>query len=260
MDLRETRETGGKHMSRLPYYQFYAELDDYKPEIWRRFQVRNDITVARLGYIVQVLFEMTASHLMAIEVPKDENFRAYMAKKHPDIPQEDEPFEDIIWRYEIPDDDAESFDELNRNVKVADATAAKLRHIISEPGEKLQVNYDFGDDWWVTLILEKEFEDQALSSGEFPRVIEGEGFGIVEDVGGVPGLTDFTKAFKAKNGAEYENYKEWFGADDFDMAAFDIDDMNFRLKKIPRIYKQSYEDGFYPTQRSIDLIERKYKV
>lgn len=42
------------------------------------------------------------------------------------------------------------------------------------------------------------------------------------------------------------------------MAAFDLDDMNFRLKKIPRIYKQCYEDRLTPTQKSIDLIERKY--
>ena len=41
-------------------------------------------------------------------------------------------------------------------------------------------------------------------------------------------------------------------------TAFDIDDMNFRLKKLPRIYKQIYEDRLEPTQRSIALIERKY--
>jgi hypothetical protein len=32
--------------------------------------VTDDITITRLRYIVQVLFEMTASHLMATEVPK----------------------------------------------------------------------------------------------------------------------------------------------------------------------------------------------
>jgi len=62
-------------MASHPIYQFYAELEDYKPKIWRRFQVTDYITVARLGYIVQVLFEMKASHLMAIEVPEGENRR-----------------------------------------------------------------------------------------------------------------------------------------------------------------------------------------
>lgn len=46
--------------------------------------------------------------------------------------------------------------------------------------------------------------------------------------------------------------------DELDMSTFDVDDMNFRLKELPRIYKQIYEDRVTPTQRSIDLIERRY--
>jgi hypothetical protein len=48
-------------MASQPIYQFYAELDDYSPKIWRRFQVMNNITMARLGYIVMTIFEMQAS-------------------------------------------------------------------------------------------------------------------------------------------------------------------------------------------------------
>lgn len=59
-------------MASHPIYQFYAELDDFKPKIWRCFQVSEHITPARLCYIVEVLFEMTASHLMASEVPYDD--------------------------------------------------------------------------------------------------------------------------------------------------------------------------------------------
>ena len=41
-----------------PIYQFYAELKDYKPLIWRRFQVAGNITLAQLGYVTMTLFEM----------------------------------------------------------------------------------------------------------------------------------------------------------------------------------------------------------
>jgi len=242
-------------MASHPIYQFYAELDDFKPKIWRRFQVTNDITVARFGYIIQVLFEMTASHLMAIEVPQGENFRSYMQKKHPD---NDSLFNDEIWRYEIMDEDYESFDYPNRNVLVFDAVQTRLSHAVSHPDDKLNFNYDFGDDWWVSLTLEKVFEDKELPGSELPRVLEGAGFGIAEDIGGTWGLADLVKAFKKKKGAEYEQFREWLGIEDFDIMAFDLKDMNFRLKKIPRIYKQSYEDRLSPTQKSIDLIERKY--
>lgn len=246
-------------MASHPIYQFYAELNDFKPKIWRRFQVTDDITVARLGYVIQVLFEMTASHLMAIEVPKGENFVEYMKAKHPELPRTkaNEYYDNLIWRYEIPDEE-EPFDDPYRNVKTADATVTRLRHAVSEPNKRLNFNYDFGDDWWVSLTLEKIFEDKELGGRELPRVLDGAGFGIVEDCGGVGGLEKLAKAFKKKKGADYKQFSEWLGISDFDITVFDIDDMNFRLKKIPRIYKQCYEDRLTPTQASIDLIERKY--
>ena len=248
-------------MASHPIYQFYAELDDYKPKIWRRFQVMDDVTVSRLGYIVQVLFEMTASHLMAIEVPEGDNRRAIWKAKGVKPPQG--AFGDAIMmsktirRYEIPDEE-EPLSDQTFEVRIADATKTRLRHAISQPGEKLNVNYDFGDDWWVALTLEEVFTDKDLPGGELPRVLDGAGFGIIEDVGGTGGLEDFAKAFKKKKGVEFEQYCEWLGIEDFDMNAFDLEDMNFRLKKVPRIYKQCYEDMLTPTQKSIDLIERQY--
>ena len=46
--------------------------------------------------------------------------------------------------------------------------------------------------------------------------------------------------------------------DDIDLVSFDIEDMNNRLKKIPRIYEKLYEDGIYPIEKEIELIERNY--
>jgi len=46
-----------------------------------------------------------------------------------------------------------------------------------------------------------------------PRALEGAGFGIVEDVGGVGGLEQLVKALKNKKGKEYEMYKEWLDVD-----------------------------------------------
>ena len=51
-------------MASKPIYQIYAELQDYEPKIWRRFQVMNDITVARLAYIlVDELNNYITNHL-----------------------------------------------------------------------------------------------------------------------------------------------------------------------------------------------------
>jgi len=235
-------------------YEFYSELVGFKPKIWRCFQVAGDITIARLGYIVQVLYEMEASHLIAIEVPKGKNVRAILQNENPDkrYPRD---YDSIIWRFIFSFDEYEPSDP---NIKTMDATKIKMNKVITEPGEMLSVNYDYGDDWLVSLKLERVFTEDKLTKSELPRVLAGEGFGIVEDCGGVYGLARLVKAFQKKKGKEYTELSEWLGVKDFEIIAFDITDMNFRLKKIPRIYKQSYEDRLMPTKKSIDLIERKY--
>ena len=47
--------------------------------------------------------------------------------------------------------------------------------------------YAFGDGWCINLYLEK-CEKIEIRAGDLPRVLEGSGFGIIEDCGGVFGL------------------------------------------------------------------------
>jgi hypothetical protein len=225
-------------------YQFYAELEDYKPKIWRRFQVKGDITVARLGYIVMTMYEMKASHLLAIEHEKP--FLTASGRQSKRM--------ELICRYDIPSSGVWEYKDYDSE----DATKTKLSKLNLEVPSRVLVWYDFGDAWRVLVTLEKEFDDPGLSAKELPRVLEGEGFGIVEDCGGIYGLADLAQAFKKKKGEEYEEYRDWLGVDDLNLTKFDLDDMNFRLKKLPAIYAKIYEQSAIPSQRSIDLIERKY--
>ena len=139
-----------------------------------------------------------------------------------------------------------------------DATAIKISRVTKTPKVRLNFNYDFGDDWWISQTLEDVFIDKELNAKELPRVLEGSGYGIIEDCGGISGLEELTIAFKKKKGREYNEFRKWLGVDELDMSAFDIDDMNFRLKKVPRIYADIYERNLGPTKQSIDLLERKY--
>ncbi|SBV91893.1 conserved hypothetical protein [uncultured delta proteobacterium] len=250
-------------MASQPIYQFYAVLDDYKPIIWRRFQVPGNVTIARLAYIVMTLFEMKASHLFAVEVPFSDNFLEEIRRKSPndsDVAAAEKALAGVhsVWRYELLDFESDSFGDPKEN-RVFDATKSNIAKTIQHPGDKLSLNYDFGDDWWVSLTLESVTKNAALPGSELPHALEGAGFGIIEDCGGTPGLAELAAVFTKKKGTLYENLRDWLGMDELDMTtAFDIDDMNFRLKKLPRIYKQIYEDRLEPTQRSIALIERKY--
>ena len=91
-----------------------------------------------------------------------------------------------------------------------------------------------------------------------PRVLEGEGFGIIEDCGGIGGLEDIREAFKEKKGEIYEVYRDWFETDKIDLDKCDLDDLNFRLKKVPRIYRYIYEYNLPPTEGSLKILYREY--
>lgn len=164
-------------------------------------------------------------------------------------------FPDKSWRFEF--DNGEQFPD--EDERVFDASAYKIRSILHGcQGEKLTLEYDYGDGWEVEITLESVFEGKELPGRELPRVLDGEGYGIIEDCGGVGGLKELAVAFQRKSGDDYENLREWLGSDELDLTAFDLDDMNLRLKKVPRIYMESYEYGLIPTQRSLDFLDRRY--
>ena len=240
-------------------YQLYAELKDYSPKIWRRFEVVSNITVARLGYILMTLFEMQASHLFSFDLPFSENYRIRMADQY--SPKEIDKLTRAFFtnnpvhrnlRLELKNEYAESFPD------AADAAEALLKNMLNLIGEQIYFTYDFGDNWEVVIKLENVYSDDATPASDFPRVLGGAGFGIIEDCGGVHGLGELAAAYKKKSGEAYEEYAEWLGITDLNLDSFDLNDMNFRLKKLPRIFRDIYEKELEPTQRSIDIIERKY--
>lgn len=246
-------------MASKQIYQLYAELKDYRPTTWRRFEVVSNITVARLGYILMTLFEMQAHHLFCFDLPFSENYRIRMADHY--TPKEIEKLTRAFFtenpgyknmRLELKNEYIES------SPGSVDAAEAILKRILNLIGEQIYFTYDFGDNWEVIVKLEKVYSDNMTLASDFPRVLEGAGFGIIEDCGGVPGLADLAAAFKKKSGKAYKEYSEWLGTADLDLDSFYLDDMNFRLKKLPRLFRDIYEKEFEPTQRSVDIIERKY--
>jgi hypothetical protein len=240
----ETESKGEEVLMELhQVYEFYAELEDFKPKIWRLFQVKKDITTAQLAYIVMTLFEMRASHLYAVE-----HERPYLTPSG----RQSKKME-LLARFDMPSEDEDWLDLCGK-----DATKSSLSKLnLAEP-TRLTVWYDFGDNWRVNLWLKKVLDENEVDVKSLPLALSGEGYGIIEDCGGLWGLEELYEVLKDKKGERYENMCEWTGIKNFDTSAFDIEDMNFRLKKIPEIYKKIYENQSYPTQKFIDLIERNY--
>ena len=248
-------------MASKPIYQIYAELEEYEPKIWRRFQVMNDITVAKLAYILRTLFEMKGSHLYKFEVDELNNFiinNLEFYNKHIEDFKNDNLLK--IGQYGCIFEDDYIIPRLDKRYReLKDAKDVKLKHILDRENEKMEFQYDFGDNWCFNIVLEKIFEDENILGKDLPRVIEGEGFGIIEDCGGTMGLEDIQKAFEIKKGEDYEMYSNWLGQDELDLSKCNLDDLNFRIKKLPRIFKDSYEYGLEPTERAIKILDREYK-
>lgn len=248
-------------MASKPIYQMYAELQDYRPRIWRRFQVMNDITMARLAYILMALFEMQGSHLYLFEVDELNNFiinNLEFYNKYIEDFKEDDSFK--IGQYGCIFEEDNIIPRLDKRYReLKDAKDEKLKWILNKENEKMEFQYDFGDNWRVNVVLEKIFQDENVTGRELPRVIEGEGFGIIEDCGGTMGLEDIKKSFEIKKGENYEMYSNWLGIEDLNLDKCDLEDLNFRLRKLPRIFKDSYEYGLEPTEQSIKILKRDYK-
>ncbi len=251
-------------MSEHYVYRFYAELSDYKPKIWRRFEINGEKTMAELGYTIMLMFEMQASHLFCFKENAKENFLAYLRTLYTEDESNSE-LEDVLAspstsdllknvRYELVSEDTYIMEDEH----LMEADKIKLSQVTRHSGSKLTFEYDFGDGWEIDLTLE-ECEKREVSLAILPRVLEGKGFGIIEDVGGAGGLENLAKSLKKGKGKEYKDFCSWLDSSSLDLSAFDIEDMNFRLKKLIRVYRESYEYHNEPTKKSLSLLLREYQ-
>lgn len=176
-----------------PIYQVKVTLHYSKPPIWRRIQVRSDITLARLHGVLQAVMGWAGYHLHQFSVGQ-----TYYGVPHPDFGPE-----------------------------MQDETQVKLNQIAPGEGYKFVYEYDFGDSWEHILLVEKVLPPDP--DAHYPVCIKGRRACPPEDVGGMWGYYEFLEAIQDPNHPEHENYVEWIGGD-FDPEAFDLDEVNAALR------------------------------
>jgi hypothetical protein len=229
-------------MASHPIYQFRAELKDHRPKIWRRFQVMNNITMEKLARVIMTLYKMNGYHLFSFDMKRD---KSMSGRKMPAglVLSPEFPFEPAFpqkWRFEMMYEGDDIF--VVRNEYLFDMVRSKVKDVVSVPKETMLFTYDFGDDWEIDVKLEKIIDDKETHGREFPRVLAGEGSGIIEDCGGVGGLYEIAEAFREKSGEKYEMYREWLGKDDIDLRTFDMNHMNEKIRRRSGGYVWIYED------------------
>jgi hypothetical protein len=173
-------------------YQLKITLKGSKPPIWRRVEVADDITLARLHAIIQAAMGWTDSHLHMFSLGR--------------------------ISYGMPDP---NYDE-----DVLDEQRYKLKQLLSEPKQKLSYEYDFGDSWTHEVLLEKVLPSEPGAT--YPRCTAGKRACPPEDCGGVWGYADFVQAIADPEHPEHEELLEWVGGE-FDPEQFDLAEANAAL-------------------------------
>lgn len=182
----------------LEIYQFNVSLKGYKPKMWRRFLVEKDMLVSDFVYVILSLFNANGSHLFQLE----NNYKFNKPLDEKEV-------------YTIKDP---VYYEPNSGYEEKDARDYKLRDLKIDLETKMELWYDFGDDWLFDIKLEKELKRNK--NIEYPTAIKGKGFGIVDDVGGPDGLMEMIET------GEIESY---FGLTSEEMKEFDIEVANEML-------------------------------
>jgi hypothetical protein len=176
-------------------YRIKVTLKGTKPPIWRRIEVLDHITLAKLHMILQIVMGWTNSHLHQFIIGK-----TYYGEPDPEF-----------------------------GAKTVNEKKFKLSQLPLKEKSKFYYEYDFGDSWEHELLVEKI---QPATAGQKTAVcLKGSRACPPEDIGGVWGYAEFLEAIHDPEHPEHDDMLEWVG-DDFDPEAFDLDEVNHYLGKL----------------------------
>ncbi|MGA5823430.1 plasmid pRiA4b ORF-3 family protein [Kitasatospora sp. NPDC094028] len=186
-------------------HQLKVSIRGSQPLIWRRLEVRSDITLQALHDSIQAAFDWKNSHLWEFTTPAG-------------------------GKYAGADAQDPEFDE-----GVLSAEQTRLSQVAPNSGDRLQYTYDPGDDWEHTIVVE------AITASEpdvaYPRCLAGQGACPPEDCGGIEEYHHLIEVLADPTHPEHESDLRWLGlksAVRFDPSAFEPDEVNTALATLDR--------------------------
>jgi hypothetical protein len=162
-------------------------LEGIKPEIWRRFAIRDDISLLELHEIIQTVMGWTDTHLFSFFINKTQYT------------------------------DEETVAEMRKGKNAEKVTVRSLK---LKKGDTFKYVYDFGDDWGHKLKIEAvSAPDPEI---EYPVCLDGARECPPEDCGGPFDYAELLNVLNDPDHAEHQSMKEWAGPD-FDPDFFDVE-------------------------------------
>ncbi len=190
-------------------FTVHIDLDDALPPIWRKLQLAGDLRLNQLHDILQVAMGWTDSHLHHFVMgpgPLDRRIAPFVT-----------PFAEV---------------EGDEGIHEADV---RLDEVVSKPDDRLYYEYDFGDGWEHTILVEKV--EQWNEGDPLATCLAGQRACPPEDVGGVGGygeLLDIIAGHTETMEPEYvEQVLNWL-PEGYDPDAFSVDEVN-DLLEVPEL-------------------------
>jgi Plasmid pRiA4b ORF-3-like protein len=143
----------------IAIYRIRVDLDDAQPSIWRRLDLRSNLTLDLLHQVLQVAFGWTDSHLYRFSLGGggfDHHSQLFLCP------------------YDMDNTEWEDDDGLP-------AAGTRLDETLCEPADTLRYLYDYGDNWELTLRLEEVLP--AETDCPAAVVVDGERAAPPEDCG-----------------------------------------------------------------------------
>lgn len=178
-------------------------LDGIKPITWRRVVVNSDLSLNDMHFVIQSVMPWYDGHLHKF-YSKIQTFLM--------------PYEDDFLEEEDADD-----------IKAYENTV--IGELLINKGDKLKYEYDFGDSWIHSIVVEDvvpPLEDRRA------KFVTGKNMTPPEDCGSIWGYENLKEIMANPKHPEYEEMAEWLGMEEgeiFDPKSlgFDPEEVNEEL-------------------------------
>jgi Plasmid pRiA4b ORF-3-like protein len=200
MATTKRARAGSQTVARRTIHTIKVTLRNSRPPIWRRLEVPSSSTLLQLHDVIQDAFGWGNYHMWAFETGAEQ--------------------------YGVPDPDLE----------IRNAASKRLGQVAPRAGDKLGYTYDFGDDWEHDIVVEGVAA--AKPGVAYPRCLTGRRAGPPEDCGGIWGYAKLLEILADPAHEDHKEHLEWLGltsADEFDPAAFDLDEINSALSPLATV-------------------------
>lgn len=185
-------------------YVVRVALHGAEPPIWRKVRLTSDLTLAQLHEVMQLVMGWTDSHLhhFTMAAVTDGRVQPFLTP----FDEEDELFEDGIMEADV-----------------------RLDEVLATAGDELAYDYDFGDNWQHTLLLESV--EPRGTDEPVAMCVAGQRACPPEDVGGLSGYDEVLAGLAGDDGGD----PEWMAVqlawlpEGFDPAEFSVDRVNRAL-------------------------------